>query len=64
MSDERHYRVIIEDELTAESPWHALRETVERIKTEETVASVECLSTGEILHYEITTGARLDEEGL
>ena len=57
-----HYRVIIEDELRAETPLDALRETVERIESEETVASVENLTTGEIFHYEITTGERLDEE--
>jgi len=57
----RHYRVIIEDELKAETPWDALRETVERIQSEETVASVEDLETGEIIHYEITTGERLDD---
>ena len=58
-----NYRVIIEDELSAESPWAALRSTVERIQSEETVASVECLKTGEVIHYEITTGERLDFEG-
>lgn len=57
---EKHYRVIIEDELTADTPWDALRETIERIKSEETVASVEDLTTGEIIHYEITTGKRID----
>lgn len=57
----KHYRVIIEDELKAKTPWDALRETVERIQSEETVASVEDLGTGEIIHYEITTGERLDD---
>lgn len=57
-----HYRIIIEDETEAETPWHALRQTVERIQSEETVASVEDLRTGEVYHYEITTGERLDNE--
>ena len=56
-----NYRVTIQDETTAETPWHALRQTVERIQGEETVASVEDLRTGEVYHYEVTTGERLDD---
>ena len=58
---EQHYRVIIEEELTANSPEEALRATLERVRSEETVASVECLRSGDIHHYEIQTGERLDD---
>jgi len=60
--EQKHYRVIIEDELKADSFERALVVTLDRIETEETVASVECLSTGEVRHYEIQTGERLDDE--
>ena len=60
--EQKHYRVIIEEELKADSFKRALVLTLDRVETEETVASVECLSTGEIRHYEIQTGERLDDE--
>tara|TARA_Y100001973_G_scaffold106457_1_gene184502 strand:+ start:1490 stop:1678 length:189 start_codon:yes stop_codon:yes gene_type:complete len=56
-----HYRVIIEDEAQAKTPLHAVKQTVERIQTEETMAFVENLDTGEIYYYEIKTGERLNE---
>ena len=59
MGIEKRYRVTIEDELMAETPWNALRATLERLRGEETLASVECLSTGEIFRYEVQA-----EEGL
>ena len=59
---ERHYRIIIEEELKANNPKQALVYALERIQTEETVASVMCESTGEIFHYEIQTLQRLDNE--
>ena len=58
----KHFRVTIQDELSSRSPLEALVETVERIKNEETAASVECLTTGEVFHFEISTGKRLDFE--
>ena len=60
---ELHYRVIIEEELKADGFREALSNSLSRIRDEETVASVECLSTGEIKHFEIQTGEQLDEEG-
>lgn len=57
---ERHYRIIIEEELKASSPQQALVDALERIRGEETVASVTCESTGEILHFEIQTLEQLD----
>ena len=57
---ERHYRVMIEEELRAENFKKALSDSLDRISSEETVASVECLSTGEVRRFEIRTGERLD----
>ena len=56
------YRVVIEDELKSSSPKQALTDTLHRIQNEETVASVESHHTGEVFHYEIQTGERLDDE--
>jgi len=61
---ELHYRVIIEEELKAESPKQALINALERIRNEETVSSVTCESTGEVFHFEIQTLERLDFEEL
>ena len=58
----KHFRVTIQDELSSRSPLEALVETVERIKNEETAARVECLTTGEVIYFEIHTGKRLDFE--
>ena len=57
------YQVTIEDRVDATSYAEALSMTLERIKTEETVASVEFMPTGQIRHYEIQTGERLDDGG-
>ena len=59
---EKHYRVIIEEELKAETPKQALNYTLTRIQSEETVASVTCLETDEVFHFEIQTGSQLDFE--
>lgn len=59
---ERHYRIIIEEELKANNPKQALVYTLERIRHEETVASVTCESTGEVSHFEIQTLEQLDFE--
>ena len=55
------YQVTIEDRVTATSYKDALAKTLQRIKTEETVASVEFMPTGQTRHYEIQTGECLDE---
>ena len=55
------YQITIEDRVKASSFVEALQMTIERIKTEETVASVEFMPTGQIRHYEIQTGECLDE---
>ena len=57
------YQVTIEDRVKATSYAEALSMTLERIKTEETVASVEFMPTGQIRRYEIQTGERLDDGG-
>ena len=56
------YTVTIQDVSGAESPRAALAAFLERVRGEETVASVECESTGEVFHFEIHTGQRLDFE--
>jgi hypothetical protein len=56
----KHYRVTIEDELTATSPRQALSNTLQRIRREETVAAVTCLESGEVEHFEIQTGESLE----
>tara|TARA_R100000458_G_C8151385_1_gene158906 strand:+ start:469 stop:660 length:192 start_codon:yes stop_codon:yes gene_type:complete len=55
------YQVTIEDRVNATSYKDALAKTLQRIKTEETVASVEFMPTGQVRHYEIQSGERLDE---
>ncbi len=54
------YIITIQDEIQAESFEHALSATLQRFANEETVASVESIKTGDIHHYEIQTGTRLD----
>ena len=57
---ERHYGVTIQDELKAESFEEALWATVRRLIEDETLASVECLQTGEIQHFDMQTGQCVD----
>ena len=57
------FRVEVVDELDADDAEQALRSTLVRIRSEETVASVTCIETGEVVHYEIHSGLILDEEG-
>ena len=54
------YVVTIQDHVKAESFKDALFTTLERFVNEETVASVEWIATGDIHHYEIRSGNRLD----
>jgi len=56
------YTVTIRDEIRAETPSAALAAFLERVRGEETAASVECESTGEAFDFEIQTGQRLDYE--
>ena len=57
------YKVTIEDMVDASSYKVALAKTLQRISCEETVASVEFMPTGQVRHYEIQSGERLDEGG-
>ncbi|QDP63074.1 MAG: hypothetical protein GOVbin2277_1 [Prokaryotic dsDNA virus sp.] len=60
MTDLNTYIVTIQDEVKAESFKDALFATLQRFADEETVASVEWIKTGDIHHYEIRSGTRLD----
>jgi hypothetical protein len=53
--------VTIQDELKATDFREALAQTLRRVQSEETVASVECMESGEVRHFEIQTGEQLDE---
>ena len=56
------YQVTIEDRVDATSYRDALIKTLQRTSSEETVASVEFMPTGQVRHYEIQSGERLDED--
>tara|TARA_B100000131_G_scaffold45449_3_gene40646 strand:- start:234 stop:431 length:198 start_codon:yes stop_codon:yes gene_type:complete len=60
----KSYSVEITDELEAESPKEALRDMLERLRSEETVAVVTQLETGEIFHIECQTGEDLSTYGI
>jgi len=60
MNEPNTYIVTIQDHVKAESFKDALFRTIERLVNEETVASVEWIKTGDIHHYEIRSGTRLD----
>ena len=56
---EKSYSVEIADELHAENAKEALRETLDRLQSEETDAVVTHLETGEVFHIECQTGEYL-----
>ncbi len=56
------YQITIEDTVKASSYAEALSMTLERIKTEETDAHVERMSTGQVKHFEIQSGECLDSD--
>ena len=56
------YIVTLQDYVKANSAKQALSFTMDRIRSEETIAAVECMKTGVIDHYEIQTGKLIDSK--
>jgi len=56
-----HYRVIITDELLADSPAEAAAETMRRLNDEETVAEVTNLATGGVTYVRCNAGLSPDD---
>tara|TARA_R100001530_G_scaffold94824_1_gene65846 strand:- start:551 stop:745 length:195 start_codon:yes stop_codon:yes gene_type:complete len=54
-----HYSIEITDELEADNPNAALQDTLERLRSEQTVALVTNLETNEEFYIECQTGEHL-----